>query len=119
MKYKNYVFDLYGTLVDIHTDEENPAVWDRLAYFYNYYGADYIGEELRIAYDAIINELEGVLQGDKHEMYPEIQIENVFRKLFLRKNIKRRSFILRRSLIIHFFTNIAFFHFCRTYFAAV
>lgn len=25
MKYKNYVFDLYGTLVDIHTDEEAPA----------------------------------------------------------------------------------------------
>ena len=88
MKYKNYVFDLYGTLVDIHTDEEAPAVWERLAYFYNYYGADYTGEELRIAYDAIINEMEGVLQGDKHEMYPEIQIENVFRKLFLRKNIK-------------------------------
>ena len=22
-EYKNYVFDLYGTLVDIHTDEEN------------------------------------------------------------------------------------------------
>ena len=88
MKYKNYVFDLYGTLVDIHTDEEAPAVWERLAYFYNYYGADYTGEELRIAYDAIINEMEGVLQGDKHEMYPEIQIENVFRKLFLRKNTK-------------------------------
>lgn len=23
MKYENYIFDLYGTLVDIHTDEEN------------------------------------------------------------------------------------------------
>ena len=22
MKYENYIFDLYGTLVDIHTDEE-------------------------------------------------------------------------------------------------
>lgn len=88
MKYKNYVFDLYGTLIDIHTDEENPAVWDRLAYFYNYYGADYTGEELRSAYDTIINEMEGILQGDKHEMYPEIQIENVFRKLFLQKNVR-------------------------------
>ncbi|MDD6465603.1 MAG: HAD family hydrolase [Coprococcus sp.] len=88
MKYKNYVFDLYGTLVDIRTDEENPAVWDRLAYFYNYYGADYTGEELKGAYDTIINEMEGVLQGDNHEMYPEIQIENVFRKLFLQKNVR-------------------------------
>ena len=88
MKYKNYVFDLYGTLVDIRTDEENSAVWDRLAYFYNYYGADYTGEELRRAYDKIINEMEGILQGDNHEMYPEIQIENVFRKLFLQKNVR-------------------------------
>ena len=23
MKYQNYIFDLYGTLVDIHTDENN------------------------------------------------------------------------------------------------
>ena len=23
MKYKNYIFDLYGTLLDIHTDEED------------------------------------------------------------------------------------------------
>ena len=28
MKYKNYIFDLYGTLVDIRTDEDRPEVWD-------------------------------------------------------------------------------------------
>ena len=32
--------------------------------------------------------MEGILQGDKHEMYPEIQIENVFRKLFLQKKVR-------------------------------
>lgn len=31
--YQNYIFDLYGTLVDIHTDEEKPALWDTLARF--------------------------------------------------------------------------------------
>lgn len=25
LPYRNYIFDLYGTLVDIHTDEEDPA----------------------------------------------------------------------------------------------
>ena len=25
--YKNYLFDLYGTLVDIHTNEEAPSFW--------------------------------------------------------------------------------------------
>lgn len=34
MDYDTYVFDLYGTLVDIHTDEELPMVWEKLALFY-------------------------------------------------------------------------------------
>ncbi|MFR2512747.1 MAG: hypothetical protein ACLS9K_13090, partial [Lachnospira eligens] len=39
--YKNYVFDLYGTLVDIHTDEEQELLWEKLALFYGYYDAVY------------------------------------------------------------------------------
>ena len=41
MKYDNYLFDLYGTLVDIHTDEQHSEVWERLAVFYGYYGGGY------------------------------------------------------------------------------
>lgn len=26
-QYQNFVFDLYGTLVDIRTDEEQPSFW--------------------------------------------------------------------------------------------
>lgn len=26
--YDNYVFDLYGTLVDIHTEENDAKVWE-------------------------------------------------------------------------------------------
>ena len=33
MKYENYIFDLYGTLVDIHTDEEKTELWEKLAQF--------------------------------------------------------------------------------------
>ena len=39
LPYQNYLFDLYGTLVDIHTDEDSPAAWEALARFYGYYGA--------------------------------------------------------------------------------
>ena len=38
MKYQNYVFDLYGTLVDIHTDEEQQMLWEKMAMFYGYQG---------------------------------------------------------------------------------
>lgn len=33
MKYKNILFDLYGTLVDIHTDEESENIWKRCVCF--------------------------------------------------------------------------------------
>ena len=45
--YKNYIFDFYGTLVDILTDEKDPALWDKLAQLYQAYGADYKGESLK------------------------------------------------------------------------
>ena len=34
LTYDNYIFDLYGTLVDIHTDESDTAIWEKLAMFY-------------------------------------------------------------------------------------
>ena len=37
LTYDNYIFDLYGTLVDIHTDESDTAIWEKLAMFYGYY----------------------------------------------------------------------------------
>ena len=45
--YDNYIFDLYGTLVDIHTEENDPLVWKKLALLYGYYDADYSSEELK------------------------------------------------------------------------
>ena len=30
MRYKNYIFDLYGTLVDIHTEEDNQELWEKM-----------------------------------------------------------------------------------------
>ena len=52
--YDNYIFDLYGTLVDIHTEENDPLVWKKLALFYGYYDADYSSEELKERYSILI-----------------------------------------------------------------
>ena len=50
-KYKNYIFDLYGTLVDIHTDEEQQELWVKMAQkLSEEYGADYTGADLREKY---------------------------------------------------------------------
>ena len=31
--YNNYIFDLYGTLIDINTDEWNDDLWKKIAIF--------------------------------------------------------------------------------------
>ena len=46
MKYTDLIFDLYGTLVDIHT-EENDLVWEKTALYFGFYGAQFTGAELR------------------------------------------------------------------------
>lgn len=93
--YENYVFDLYGTLVDIHTDESAPAVWEKLALFYGYYGAKYEPQELQEAYLKIVEKREGLQKNEleaephyAHEAFPEIKIEAVFQELFAGKGVQ-------------------------------
>lgn len=88
MNYDNYIFDLYGTLVDIHTEEEKPELWEKLALFYGYYGAVYQPEDLHDWFRALIAEGEaGLSQADAHEAFPEIEIEYIFQKLYEKKGI--------------------------------
>ncbi len=88
--YNTYIFDLYGTLVDIHTDESKKILWEKLALFYGFYGASYTAGELQTAYEALTADTsdinEKVLQ-NAHEAHPEIQIEHIFAKLFTQKGV--------------------------------
>ena len=52
--YNNYIFDLYGTLIDINTDEWNDDLWKKIAIFYAYKGAHYTYDELNEEYDRLI-----------------------------------------------------------------
>ena len=91
--YKNYVFDLYGTLVDIHTEEHDPKLWEKMALFYGYYDAHYTPEELEKKFREQIGGREDVLRkenlkkDDTHEAYPEIKIEDVFEALYREKGV--------------------------------
>ena len=80
MKYENYIFDLYGTLVDIHTDEEDEKLWEALADFYGKHGADYTSEEIQTNYLADVAERLNVSE--------EIRVEDVFRHLFAVKGVE-------------------------------
>lgn len=94
LNFDTYVFDLYGTLVDIRTQEQFPLVWEKLSLFYGYYGAHYTSEALRIRYAALVREMEILLKKDlqqdpryAHEASPEIEITEVFRALFQEKGV--------------------------------
>jgi putative hydrolase of the HAD superfamily len=93
--YENYVFDLYGTLVDIRTEEESDRVWEKLALFFGYYQANYTPDELRERYQALVQEHEGALRHTldeearyAHESSPEIEITEVFVQLYREKGVE-------------------------------
>ena len=84
--YKNYVFDLYGTLVDIRTNENKAYLWDKMTEIMGFYGAVYERQELKQKYQLYSKELEEKMK--ETEPYPEIDLAKVFRRLFEEKQVK-------------------------------
>lgn len=88
--WRDCIFDLYGTLVDIHTDETSPGLWEAMTEHYRRWGALYAPKELHAAYRRIIREMEwdaAPIRRDVHETHPEIQIEFVFYRLYREKGV--------------------------------
>ena len=99
MRYRHCIFDLYGTLADIHTEERSPRLWARMAELYCRNGAHCRPGELRDSYFRLVKELEGAdpLGQDDHEAHPEIQIEQVFRRLYGEKGVEAGGALVRRT----------------------
>jgi putative hydrolase of the HAD superfamily len=85
MEYRNYIFDFYGTLCDIHTDEGKPSLWKKTAEIYSAFGAGYSGTELKKAYSAAI--AYDCKRNAKDENY-EPDIGRIFSGLFREKGVK-------------------------------
>lgn len=86
--YKNYVFDLYGTLIDLNTDEWDNSLWNKMAIYYGYKGANYTYKEIHSEYLRLV-EKELNLSHKRHKEYAgvDIQLEKVFRQLFMQKGV--------------------------------
>ena len=89
MKYTDLIFDLYGTLLDIHT-EENDLVWEKTALYFGFYGAHYTGEELKSAFQAALAAREAKA-GQSYECFPDIPFEQVMTELFLAKGVEKNA----------------------------
>lgn len=87
--FKNYMFDLYGTLIDINTNEWDRKLWEKISVLYRYRQADYTAEEIQNGYGKYVQEEKDLV----HRRFPEyseidIKIEKVFKRLFTAKNVK-------------------------------
>lgn len=100
LKYRNYIFDLYGTLIDIHTEEGEEKLWVALTRFFETYGASYMPEELQQGYQKYVAE-----ELKKSE---EIQVENVFKKLFAAKNVDAGEKLIAETC--RFFRDTSTYH---------
>ena len=92
MRYTDLIFDLYGTLVDIHT-EEDALVWEKTALFFGYYGARYTPEELREAFSEAMAARQAK-EGQSYECFPDIPCEEVMAELFRSRGIGENAEML-------------------------
>ena len=92
--YKNYVFDLYGTLVDIRTNEESVYLWKKMCAFYACHGTHYTVRELKQSYK---KHCEQEKLGLKKYDFPEIDITKVFKALFNDKGVEVSDDVVRTA----------------------
>lgn len=90
MRYDAVFWDLYGTLADIHTDENQPSLWKRMAGFAASRGACYAPGELKAAYLRAVGEAEAALRLRDRDIpgaCPEIDLAPVFARLYAEKGV--------------------------------
>ena len=81
------VFDLYGTLIRIHTDEVDlERVWKPMTCYYGYHGAQYDGpDQLRRAYRAEVRRRQRATDARFGSGCGEVALEQVLEALFRKK----------------------------------
>lgn len=80
--FKNYIFDMYGTLVDLRFNETDTKMWQQMALFFSYNHARYFSEELKKSY---FREVEKDIWNNKLSDFPDVDIEETFRRLYRSK----------------------------------
>lgn len=94
--YRNYIFDLYGTLVDIRTNEKKASLWKHMAMYMTLQGAVYTGAELRKSFKQFMDEVREEsyrqITTASHGSVPElaeieVNLAEVFHRLYRAKGI--------------------------------
>lgn len=96
--YKNFIFDLYGTLVDIYTDEQQEELWEKLAMFYSFNNASYTGMEIKEKYNEYVNYEKDKTTDTEFKDFP---LERVFKEMYSYKSINPSNELIKNTA--HFF----------------
>ncbi len=84
--FKNYIFDLYGTLIDIRTSEDDDLLWSKLVIYYGYKGCDYSVFEIRRLYRELCDKEKKKVEAEFPERTDvDIDLTLVFRALYENK----------------------------------
>lgn len=87
--FKNYIFDLYGTLIDIRTDEDDDALWQKLVMVYGYKECHYSVFEIRRLYKELCAREKAKVRAEFPERkHVDIDLTIVFRELYENKGYK-------------------------------
>ena len=94
--YRNYIFDLYGTLIDIRTDEYSAAFWRKAASVFARGGASYSPGELKSAYGRYVR-AELWRERFRHPLrhHRDIELLHVFARIYADKGVKADEAMLR------------------------
>ena len=84
MRYRCFLFDLYGTLVDIRTDEDSPRLWRQASLWFAENGAHYTPAELKRAWHRLC----AAEQASSPDPAYEIELRRVFRALYAEKGVR-------------------------------
>jgi len=89
MRYTDLIFDLYGTLVDIHT-EETDTVWEKTALFFGYCGAAVTGKALKRDFHTAMAARQA-RAGQSYECFPDIPFEPVMAQLLRERGVTEHA----------------------------
>ena len=93
--YADYIFDLYGTLADVLTDERDPKLWRASASIYSEHRAAYTGEELHRRYIALCEKEQAK---DPDPLF-ELELRTVFRRLYEEKGVAPSAALVEETAI--------------------
>ena len=84
MAIKGILFDLYGTLINIETDESMEDIYRTIAHYLTYQGVYLHRGEVRDRYYRIMKQQKEA----RDEEYPEIDVEAIWNELLLQEGIE-------------------------------